>query len=252
MKRAERCSLEDTEGTNRLVVAEHLAHYRLAIPRLRGKVLDAGSGEGFGVDMMRKANLEALGIDLSAEVVEKTNDRYGPYYGVGSIVKIPFENETFDSITCMEVIEHVPETDAVIALKEMYRVLRPGGVFVLSTPNSRNSLGGEVNDYHFKEYTSEEMSALLHQTGFQDIEMQGLFCANPAVQGMAKSSLAKAWMRFKHLIGLNRPIGNLGHIMEKILTGHTSQNILNEDSWSLVPGDETTMTMMFFSTKPAA
>jgi 2-polyprenyl-3-methyl-5-hydroxy-6-metoxy-1,4-benzoquinol methylase len=249
MKRVERCSLEDTKHANKLVISEHLAHYRLILPRLKGRVLDAGSGEGFGVDMMRKAGLDAWGIDLSPEVVQKTNERYGSFFKPGSITQIPYGENEFDAITCMEVIEHVPEPDAVLALKEIRRVLRPGGVLVLSTPNVRNSIGAEVNDYHFKEYTSEEMTTMLRNAGFDDIEMLGLACSNKAVQGMTKSPLAKAWMKFKHMIGLNRPIGNLGYIMEKVLTGHTSRNILDEDCWSLAPGDETTLTMLLIGTK---
>ena len=218
MKRIERCSLEDTKHANPFVIAEHLAHYRLVIPYLHGRVLDAGSSEGFGVDMMRRADLDAWGIDLSSEVVEKTRLRYGPYFQTGSITHMPFEDDSFDAVTCMEVIEHVPEADAIRALNEISRVLRPRGQLVLSTPNVLISLGAEVNDYHFREYTSVEMAALLHDAGFADVNMFGLVCSNKAIQGMTHSGVARAWVKFKHLIGLNRPIGNLGHIMEKVLT----------------------------------
>ncbi len=252
MKRVERCSLEDTKHANRFVISEHLAHYRLILPRLSGKILDAGSGEGFGVEMMRKAGLDAWGIDLSADVVQKTSARYGAYFSVGSITRIPYDDATFDAVTCMEVIEHVPEADAIKALAEIHRVLRPGGRLILSTPNGKNSIGGEVNAYHFKEYTDREMRALLSEAGFRQIELFGLACSNKAVQGIAQSGVARGWMKFKHRIGLNRPLGNLGYLLEKLLTGHTSRNILNEDCWSLAPGDESTQTMLLVSVKPSA
>jgi SAM-dependent methyltransferase len=249
MKRVERCSLEDTKFASRFVISEHLAHYQLILPRLGGKVLDAGSGEGFGVNMMRKAGLDAWGVDLSAEVVQKTTARYGPFYSVGSITQIPYENATFDAVTCMEVIEHIPEAEAIAALSEICRVLRPGGRLILSTPNGRHSISGEVNEYHFKEYTSTEMTALLTKAGFRQLEVYGLICSNKAVQGIARSGLVRTWMKLKHRIGLNRPIGNLGYILEKVLTGHTSRNILNEDCWSLARDDESTQTMLLVGTK---
>jgi SAM-dependent methyltransferase len=245
MKRVERCSLDSTKYNNKFVISEHLAHYRLILPRLSGKVLDAGSGEGYGVDMMRKSGLDAYGIDLSPEVVQRTCEKYGPYYKPGSIMQIPHPDQSFDAVTCMEVIEHVSESDASKALTEIRRVLKTGGELILSTPNVRNSTGSVVNDYHLKEYTSTEMTAKLEQAGYGDVTFFGLVCSNPAVKGMANSGVAQSWMKIKHMIGLNRPLGNLGHIMEKVLTGHTTKDILEEDCWSIEPNDESTLTMVF-------
>jgi ubiquinone/menaquinone biosynthesis C-methylase UbiE len=249
MKRVERCSLDSTKLNSPFVISEHLAHYRLILPLLKGKILDAGSGEGYGVDIMRKAGLDAWGMDLSPEVVEMTSSRYGAYFKTGSITEIPYPDQTFDAVTCMEVIEHIPEEQAIIALRDVFRILKPGGTLILSTPNAKNTPPQGTNEYHLKEYTRAEILDRFQKIGFAEAEFYALICTNKAIQEIHKSRIFGAWFRFKTLIGLNRPIGGMGHIMEKVLTGHTSRNILNEDCWKLVRDDDTSMTMMLIGHK---
>lgn len=96
-------------------------------------LLDAGCGTGWfsKAAASRGAIVTSmdLGENLLREVAKKCDTKRVP----GSILQMPFSNDTFDYVVCSEVIEHVPEPAQ--AIKEIYRVLKPGGTLVLTTPN---------------------------------------------------------------------------------------------------------------------
>lgn len=102
---------------------------------LEGKsLLDAGCGTGwFSAEAARrgaKVTSMDLGPGLLAQVEKKCNSERV----VGSILEMPFDNNTFDYVVSSEVIEHTP--DKAKAIQEIYRVLKPNGIAVVSTPNS--------------------------------------------------------------------------------------------------------------------
>jgi SAM-dependent methyltransferase len=142
-----------------LVYAEHFARYRLAATFARGKrVLDAGSGEGYGADVLARAGANSVvGIDVAEEVVRHAHQKYGLEFLAASISSLPFEDGSFDLVVCFEVIEHV--ADAERALRELRRVLGPDGLLVISTPNSAEYL--VENEFHEREYTLEAFTELL-------------------------------------------------------------------------------------------
>ena len=96
-------------------------------------LLDAGCGTGWfskaAFDRGAKVTSMDLGENLLAQVAKKCQSQKI----VGSILDIPFPENTFDYVVSSEVIEHTPEPFK--ALSEIYRVLKPGGVMVISTPN---------------------------------------------------------------------------------------------------------------------
>lgn len=249
MKRPERFSLSETKRNSRFDISRHLALYKLILPQLSGRILDAGSGDGYGVNLMRMNGLDAWGIDCDRKTVEESTRRYGSHFKVSDVTQISFENAVFDTITCIEVIEHVSLSDGAKALKEMHRLLKPDGALLLSTPNVTSDPGSGTNDNHLHEYAPDELTALLWESGFRGIEFLGVVCSNPAAHKIAKSSVMKNWLKLKYMVGLNRPLAGLGYMLEKVLTGHTTRNILNEDCWSLVPDDKDSATMLVIARK---
>jgi SAM-dependent methyltransferase len=90
------------------------------------RILDVGAGEGALVERYREWGYDVVGIDSAYESqnVEKAD-----------LLALPFEDESFDILFCLDVLEHVELLDQPKALDEMRRVLKPGGVLLMSVPN---------------------------------------------------------------------------------------------------------------------
>ena len=107
-------------------------------------VLDLGCGEGRHViSAYAEANVHSIGVDLSLKDLKITRERYASFaepdnarksFGLSSAsaLELPFANSTFDKVICSEVLEHIP--DYMGALREIERVLKPGGLFCASVP----------------------------------------------------------------------------------------------------------------------
>ena len=107
-------------------------------------VLDLGCGEGRHViSAYVEANVHSVGVDLSMDDLRTTRERFQSFcepnneakaFGLSSAsaLCLPFADDTFDKVICSEVLEHIPEYHG--ALREIERVLKPGGLFCASVP----------------------------------------------------------------------------------------------------------------------
>jgi SAM-dependent methyltransferase len=157
----ERFDPEHTPG--RLVEAEHRARYWCASRWAPGKrVLDAGCGTGYGIAMLLAEGPESVtGVDISDEALADAGRRLGDEAELvrADVRDLPFGDDSFDMVVCFEVIEHVDrQRDALDQLK---RVLRPGGVLLISSPNRDVYPPG--NEHHVREYRPEELRAELEE-----------------------------------------------------------------------------------------
>ena len=110
-----------------------------------GLMLDVGCGEGrhiFGV-MQDHPTMKCIGIDMDKASLNIAEEGYeyfesisnaGAEFIEGSAYSLPFDNDSFDLIVCSEVLEHLHEYND--AIKEIHRVLKPGGKFYASVPAS--------------------------------------------------------------------------------------------------------------------
>jgi len=114
-------------------------------PLRRGDlVLDLGCGEGRHViSAYVAADVHSVGVDLSLEDLKTTREKFSDFDEPGNTAKsfslssasalaLPFADDTFDKVICSEVLEHIP--DYLAALREVERVLKPGGLFCASVP----------------------------------------------------------------------------------------------------------------------
>jgi SAM-dependent methyltransferase len=147
------------EQREELVYAEHLARYRFAAQFAPGRrVLDAGSGEGYGTALLNDAGAASvIGLDVDDESVRHARKQYGIEFVHGDIATLPFPDDSFDLVVCFETIEHVG--DPAAALGEFRRVLVDDGLLIISTPNRDEYL--VENEFHELEYSPEEFDALL-------------------------------------------------------------------------------------------
>ncbi len=149
------------------VVYEHMHRYLWAATVVAGRrVLDLGSGEGFGASILAAGEeTEVVGIDIDERTVEHAQLNWaGPRtsFAVGNALDLSeFEDGSFGAVVAFEVIEHVNEQERVLA--EVTRVLADDGVLIISTPDRRlySDATGQVNPFHQHELTYEEFSALL-------------------------------------------------------------------------------------------
>jgi SAM-dependent methyltransferase len=137
--------------------AAHRARYRWARPLAAGRdVLDAGCGVGYGTTLLASAGAAStLGVDVSPHAIEAARAEAGAgvRFEVADIERLDAADASFDLITCFEVIEYVEHPE--LALDELRRVLRPGGVLLLSSPNRGVYPPG--NRWHVNEFTSAEL-----------------------------------------------------------------------------------------------
>jgi len=144
---------------------EHWHRYCLVQPLARGlAVLDAACGEGYGSAILARSAREVVGVDISAEAVAHARSRYTAAnlrFVEGSCTSLPLPDASIDLVVSFETIEHLHEQQEMLA--EFRRVLAPGGVLVISSPNQPIfSEGGTIaSRFHVRELTREELAALL-------------------------------------------------------------------------------------------
>ncbi|MEM6588841.1 MAG: bifunctional 2-polyprenyl-6-hydroxyphenol methylase/3-demethylubiquinol 3-O-methyltransferase UbiG [Pseudomonadota bacterium] len=102
------------------------------------RVLDLGCAGGFMAEALHNSGAEVTGIDPAAEAISAArthaiHEGYGIHYDVGVGEALPYEDASFDAVVCVDVLEHVSDLDRV--LREVHRVLVPGGRFFFDTIN---------------------------------------------------------------------------------------------------------------------
>ncbi len=161
---------------------EHVSRYRFAARFAAGReVLDFGCGAGYGAAILRRAGARlVIGSDLAPAAVRYARDRYGgPGIGfcAADCEAACFPDARFDLVVSFELIEHLRSYRAFLA--EVRRILRPGGLFLVSTPNKgtyRTEPGTPPNPYHVHEFEIAEF----------DRELRGHF-AGVTVLGQSRT-----------------------------------------------------------------
>lgn len=162
------------------VYHEHIARYLFAQKYVRGKrVLDVACGTGYGSHMLALAGAkETVGIDISKSTIKQASKNYQAEnlnFYQGKAKKINWPSDYFDVAVSFETIEHINKRD--LFLQEVKRVLRPGGIFIISTPNRIIAscyliYRRPYNEFHKIEYTRKEFLQILTKY-FQVVDFYG-------------------------------------------------------------------------------
>lgn len=145
----------------RLFYGEHIIRYKSAQELVRGKtVLDIACGSGYGTKMLAATAKKVYGVDVNNTAIQYAKKNYtSPKidYRIGDAVEIPLEDGAVDVVVSFETIEHISQYEEFI--NEIKRVLKPGGLFIVSTPN--NEEYPETNPFHVHEFSFKELDRLL-------------------------------------------------------------------------------------------
>jgi GT2 family glycosyltransferase/SAM-dependent methyltransferase/glycosyltransferase involved in cell wall biosynthesis len=158
------------------VEVEHLHRYFLARELCRGlDVLDVASGEGYGSALLAQTARSVVGLDISADAVAYAGRAYlapNINFIAGDARAIPLRDASVDVVVSFETIEHFHEQEDFV--REIRRVLRPDGVFIVSTPDrdTYSSSDSAPNAFHMRELNRAEFCELLQRT-FDYVVMQG-------------------------------------------------------------------------------
>jgi len=135
---------------------------------VRGRhVLDIACGEGYGSAMLAETAADVLGLDISPEAVAHATVTYGGIgnlrFDTASAASLPCDGETLDAVVSFETIEHLTAGDQTRFIDEVHRVLRPSGLFIVSTPNrpAYAQASAEPNPFHLHELDEAEFRKLL-------------------------------------------------------------------------------------------
>jgi ubiquinone/menaquinone biosynthesis C-methylase UbiE len=178
-------------------------------------ILDLGSGTGHFADFMQKKGFKVTGLDPSEGMLEfaKKNFPDVPFIkGVAS--ELPFPDNTFDYILCIEVLRYLHPDDVAASYHEINRVLKPGGFFLVTQVNTlstegyyifyhfdkflRNTLRGK--DYHTGYFTdAEQEERLVNEAGFKKTEVIGRMFASVRIGYKFGATAGRLWAQFLEL-----------------------------------------------------
>ena len=155
---------------------EHMHRYLIARELSHGKrVLDIASGEGYGSAMLAAVAEHVFGVDIAASAIADASTRYALpniEFRTGSCDAIPLPDSSVDVVVSFETIEHIERHNEM--MREVRRVMRPGGLLIISSPDRREYSGvlGNRNHFHVRELDRDEFERLL-RSHFSHVVMGG-------------------------------------------------------------------------------
>lgn len=177
------------------------------------KILDFGCGDGkFSSILLENNATYVAGVDTSTKALSFARCLVpeADFFEIGNGI-LPFDNNTFDIVFCLDVLEHIPSGEIKLWVSAIHRVLRAGGCVVFSVPSKLKNL----DEKHFRHYTPKELEELLKDY-FETFEFQGYFMRLPIIPVRLIDKLynkGTIWKLFTPLVkecNLNRALYIIG------------------------------------------
>lgn len=234
--------LENTSKTNeyyRKARSTHVpivrdSYFRTAQSQLRlvqrhaggTNLLDIGCAQGFFLFSASKAGYTAEGVELSQDAAEYARREFGLNVEAKRFEETAFGEAHFDVVTLWQVLEHVPHP--LMMLKEVRRILKPGGLVVASTPD----IGGipakvlkkkwwDIKRLHINQFATSTLANVLRNAGFRNtslVSFRGFVSLSILLAMMLRYLNAYERVRF-----LFSPDSVSGKIMNKMMLGYSSK-----------------------------
>lgn len=183
-------------------------------------ILDLGSGTGHFADFMQKKGFKVTGLDPSEGMLEYARKNFPDVPFIKGIAsELPFPDAQFDYVLCIEVLRYLHPDDVAASYREIYRVLKPGGSFLVTQVNTlstegyyifyhfdkflRNTLRGK--DYHTGYFTdAEQEDRLAREAGFGRTEVIGRMYASVRIAYKFGTFAGRTWAKFLELFNRNQ------------------------------------------------
>jgi 2-polyprenyl-3-methyl-5-hydroxy-6-metoxy-1,4-benzoquinol methylase len=177
---------ESRKYTNNVEIDKRMKAILKMMPHGKGKLklLDIGCSDGKIGKLLLERGYDVYGVDISQKALRKANERGIKTIRADITKGLPYKDAEFDVIFCGEVLEHV--LDPLSLLKEIHRILKNSGEFVLTVPNIsmlKNAfliLAGSLPCYaciyngpHVRDYCKKIIIEMLKKTGFKNIKVRG-------------------------------------------------------------------------------
>lgn len=150
------------------------------------RLLEVGAGEGYGSALLAERAASVLALDYDALAIAHLARQYPSLAAVrGNLAVLPVASGSIDTVVSLQVVEHVWDHPQFVA--ECARVLRPGGLLMLSTPNRLTFSPGAgpadrpLNPFHTHEFTAAELCRLVSGSGLSVVAVRGLFAGPRAL-----------------------------------------------------------------------
>ncbi|MFD0963102.1 class I SAM-dependent methyltransferase [Pseudofulvibacter geojedonensis] len=145
--------------------------YEIVSTLINGNVLEIGCGEGYAIELLKQKATSLTLVDKSKsslQKIKKTHPNLTIYQSrIPPLIQI--KDNTFDSVISFQVIEHIKDYNSY--LKEIKRVLKPGGKAYLTTPNKIHTIAR--NPWHYKEFSKDELETITKKH-FNQISILGI------------------------------------------------------------------------------
>ncbi len=193
----------------------HRYHFVASMARDR-RVLDVASGEGYGSALLALTAREVVGVDAAADAIAHARTAYKDKRNLRFVSAdcsaLPFPDAAFDLVVSFETIEHITAQREFLA--EIRRVLAPGGLLLLSSPNKAEYCDRRsyANPFHVAELYRDELRALLDEF-FPHTAWYGQslgFCSTIAAEGATTSGTGKLVDTGSSVAALPTPVRGTG------------------------------------------
>jgi SAM-dependent methyltransferase len=179
------------------------AHRRRLTRNVSGRLLDVGCGDGLFLKLAAKQGWEGWGVELSPTACELARQQSGCRIHCGALASAHFPAGHFDAVTLFNVLDQLP--DPLAELREIYRVLKPGGLLMVRVPNGLFHAGlrrllpmlERQLVFHLYCLTPRTLTALLAVADFQAIEVDNspLTPADPYGVSPVLGDAGMAWIK---------------------------------------------------------
>jgi len=189
-------------------------------------LLDIGCGEGFSLFKASKAGYATRGIELSQDAAVYAKREFSLDIEARPFEELQLLEDCFDVVTLWQVLEHLPYP--LTTLKQVHRILKPGGLVVVSTPDIRSipakifrKRWWNIRRVHINQFTTKTLKGILKNAGFKNVSS---VCYRESISlSMLFIPILKYWKMYEKVKALLSSDSTLGQIMNRIMVVYPSR-----------------------------